>query len=154
MTTVQTKYFGSLEYRQESLYDFPDGIPGFENAKQFLFIDQPLTKPLVFMQSLAQPSLCFAGLPIRCIDPNYKLHIAPEDLGSLQLSPERQPEIGSEVLCLALLSLSEDQPPTANLLAPIIVNLKARLGLQAIQTSSDYSHLHALSGGSMEAPCC
>src|SRR5437879_2832929 len=125
MPTVHTKYFGALEYQSESRYDFPAGIPGFEKDKQFLFIDQPLTKPLVFMQSPAQPGLCFVGLPIHCVDPGYRLSIGPEDLRSLQLPPDRQPEIGSEVLCLALLSLSEDQPPTANLLAPIVVNLQA-----------------------------
>ena len=85
-----------------------------------------MTKPLIFMQSLEQPELCFLGLPIRSVDPGYRLHISEEDLLSLELSPDRQPEIGAEVLCLALVSLSENHPPTANLLAPIVVNLKTR----------------------------
>jgi flagellar assembly factor FliW len=153
MPTLQTKYFGHLEYQHESVYDFAAGIPGFEKEKQFLFVDQPLTKPLIFMQSLEQPELCFLGLPIRSIDPGYRLHISEEDLLSLELSPDRQPEIGADVLCLALISLAENQPPTANLLAPIVVNLKSRRAAQAIQADTDYSHQHPLGCGIEAAPC-
>ena len=153
MPTLQTKYFGYLEYQQESVYYFAAGIPGFEKEKQFLFVDQPVTKPLIFMQSLEQPELCFLGLPIRSVDPGYRLHIGEEDLLNLDLSPDRQPEIGADVLCLALVSLSENHPPTANLLAPIVVNLKTRRATQAIQVDTDYSHQHRLCSGIEAAPC-
>jgi len=146
MPQVHTKYFGFLEYMPDNLYDFPAGIPGFEENKQFLFIDQPVTKPLVYMQSLTDPGLCFVALPILCVDPEYRLHIGPEDLKLLRCAADRQPRIGDEVLCLALLSLAEQQPPTVNMLAPVVVNLKTRTGLQAIQIDTEYSH-------KQEVPC-
>jgi flagellar assembly factor FliW len=34
--------------------------------------------------------------------------------------------------------------PTANLLAPIVVNLRNRRAVQAVAAESDYSHQHAL----------
>src|SRR5262245_23254836 len=151
MPTIQTTFFGFLNHKPNSVYEFPDGIPGFEDEKQFVFIDQPSTKPLVFMQSVAHSEVCFLGLPIRTIEPNYRLHVSTEDLLSLSLPPDRQPEIGAEVLCLALISVSEGQPPTANLLAPIIVNLAGRRGVQAIQVDTDYSHQHTF--GTEEALC-
>jgi len=38
--------------------------------------------------------------------------------------------------------VAEGKMPTANLLAPVVVNLKTRRGLQAIQVDSSYSHQH------------
>ena len=153
MGTLATKYFGNLDYSEESVFEFPQGIPGFDDEKRFLFIEQPLTRPMVFMQSMSQVSLCFLALPIRAVYSDYRLHMSGEDLGSIGLAPDRQPEIGADVLCLALISLDSGQPPTANLLAPIVANLKARKAVQAIQIDTDYSHQHALECATPEAPC-
>ena len=47
------------------------------------------------------------------------------------------------MLCLTVLSVRETGP-TANLLAPIVVNLRNRKAVQAVAAESDYSHQHAL----------
>jgi len=123
---------------------FPDGIPAFEQEKRFLALCQPINEPLVFLQSLANPDLCFATLPALSACPGYQLSMAPEDLDALSLEKDRQPAIGGEVLCLTILSIEENAPPTANLLAPIVVNLRTLRGCQAIQTDSPYSHREVL----------
>jgi len=123
---------------------FPDGIPAFEQEKRFLALRQPINEPLVFLQSLANPNLCFATLPVLSACPGYQLSMAPEDIRALGLEGVRQPAIGRDLLCLAILSLEENTPPTANLLAPIVVNLNTLRGRQAIQTDSSYSHREVL----------
>jgi flagellar assembly factor FliW len=140
----ETRYFGPVEYKEESVMVFPDGIPAFEHEKRFLAMRQPISEPLVFLQSVANPSVCFATLPAAAACPGYKLRMAPEDLRALGLEKSRQPAIGSDVLCLAILSLEEHAPPTVNLLAPIVINLNTLRGRQAIQTDSPYSHREAL----------
>ncbi len=122
---------------------FPDGIPAFEQERRFLALRQPINEPLVFLQSLANPNLCFATLPALSACPGYQLNMAPEDLHALGLEGG-QPAIGRDVLCLIILSLEENAPPTANLLAPIVVNLHTLSGRQAIQTDSPYSHREVL----------
>ncbi|MGA2591524.1 MAG: flagellar assembly protein FliW [Bryobacteraceae bacterium] len=139
-----TRYFGPVEYAEESVMVFPDGIPAFEQEKRFLALRQPINEPMVFLQSLANPSLCFATMPALAACPHYQLNMSPEDLDALGLERGRQPAIGCDVLCLAVLSLEEDAPPTANLLAPIVVNLHTLRGRQAIQTDSPYSHREVL----------
>jgi flagellar assembly factor FliW len=52
--------------------------------------------------------------------------------------------IGSEVLCLTILSVEKNAPPTANLLAPIVVNLHTQRARQVIQVDSAYSHREKL----------
>jgi flagellar assembly factor FliW len=135
-----TRYFGRVEYQQNSVLVFPAGIPAFEEEKSFLAIRQPLNEPLVFLQSLSNRNLCFVTLPVGSACPNFQLSIPAEDLDALDLATDRQPVMGREVLCLTIISLEENEPPTANLLAPIVVNLKTQRGRQVIQTESPYSH--------------
>ena len=140
MPSVATKYFGTLSYADESVYDFPQGLPAFEREKAFVLVQLPERAPLVFLQSLASPALCFLAFPILVVDPDYQLAIAPEELEALGLDAQRQPELGPEVLALALVSLHADFSATANLMAPIVLNLKSRRGLQSIRRDARYSH--------------
>lgn len=146
MTRIQTKCFGEMSYSEDAVFEFPNGLPGFEDERLFVFLSQPATHPLMFMQSLAQSSLCFILLPILAADPNYQLTLSPEDLEALHLAPDRQPHIGTELLCAGMVCTGgENRPyPTVNLLSPIVLNLQKRIGIQAIQTLSGYSHRHPL----------
>ncbi|HVN04285.1 MAG TPA: flagellar assembly protein FliW [Bryobacteraceae bacterium] len=140
----ESRYFGTLEYHADSIMEFPDGIPAFEHERRFLAVRQPINAPLVFLQSLADPNLCFATLPVQHACPGFRLHMTPEDRAALGFSGPRQPLIGRDVLCLAILSFEEHAPPTANLLAPLVVNLRTQQGRQAIQVDSRHSHREAL----------
>lgn len=140
MPLVKTKYFGNMDYVEESVFEFPFGLPAFENEKQFVFIEAADHAPLVFLQSVSTAGLCFLALPIQVVDANYRLAISEEDLSALNLDIDRQPQIGRRVLGLALVSLRDGFPATANLMAPIIINLDTRRALQAIRQDSTYSH--------------
>lgn len=143
MTLLETTNFGPIAFEQESVLEFPRGLPGFEDCRRFVAVQIPQTAPLVFLQSLEQSSLCFTTMPVQSVDPNYHLRVVPEDLALVELPTERQPRIGPDVLCLAVLSLRESGP-TANLLAPLVVNLANRIAVQAVAPESEYSHQHAL----------
>jgi flagellar assembly factor FliW len=144
MPSVATKYFGTLTCPEESVFDFPEGLPGFEQDKGFVLIEAPESAPLVFLQSLQRADLCFLAFPILVVDKNYRLAIAPEDLGDLGLDVRRQPTLGDEVIALALVALHDGLVATANLMAPILLNVKTRRGLQAIRRDSLYSHGHPI----------
>jgi len=154
MLAVETKYFGTLSLAEESVFHFPQGLPAFEEEKSFVLIEAPkLTEapkedaPLVFLQSATRSSLCFAAFPIQAVDKGYQLAIAAEDLEDLGLDVERQPDLYTEVMVLALVSLNDKLLATANLMAPIVLNLKTRCGLQAIRRDSRYSHQHPVAPG-------
>jgi flagellar assembly factor FliW len=159
MPSLETKYFGTLPYAHESVFDFPQGLPAFEEEKSFVLIggskghgpnedgpkgDGSEGVPLVFLQSMARASLCFAAFPILAVDNNYQLAITPEDLEGLGLATARQPMLGAEVMVLALVSLHDELLATANLMAPVVLNVETRCGLQAIRRDSRYSHEHPI----------
>lgn len=144
MPEIYTTCFGTLAYDEETILRFPAGLPGFPDQLHFLAIEQPVHKPLVFLQSLSRPELCFITLPVSVIDSGYRLAIGPEDLAALALATDRQPVLGKDVLCLAIISAAEHTAPTANLLSPVVINLQTRVALQAIQPDANGSHRHPL----------
>src|SRR5271168_4414677 len=117
MATTQTRQFGLLEYDPNAVLEFPAGLPGFENQTRFVLMEKPAHAPILFLQSLQSPDLCFPAAPIALIDPAYELAIIDEDLRRLKLVETRQPVANSDVVCLALLCAAENGPLTANLLA-------------------------------------
>ena len=144
MTQVLSKYFGPLEYREQDVVRFPSGLPAFEEEHEFLVIENASQAPLIFIQSIRQPGLCFLALPVLAIDPGYNFAVTAEDIDKLGLDATRQPAIGTEVDCLAIIAAPEDGTATANLLAPIVINRKNRMAVQAIRVDSTYSHQHVL----------
>ncbi|MEI9976895.1 MAG: flagellar assembly protein FliW [Ignavibacteriota bacterium] len=155
MPHIRTAYFGELDYENGTVFHFPFGLPGFEQENAFLFLKQPHTEPLLFLQSLVNPRLCFILLPILAVAPNYAMHVDAEDLAALNLNSARQPRIGQDILCAAIVTPGggPDGAPTANLMAPVVVNLKEQTGMQVIQAGSPYSHRHPIAVGKEVAPC-
>ena len=143
MLSVETKYFGAISYEPDAILEFPRGLPGFEDRRQFLALNFDNTRPLIFLQSLEDTRLCFITLPVLVIDPQYQLRVSNEDREVLELPAGWSLRMGEDVLCLAVVSLRESGP-TANLLAPVVVNLRNRKAVQAVEAESGYSHQHAL----------
>ena len=135
------------------MFEFPYGLPGFENDTLFVLIELAQHAPLVFLQSLSRKELCFLAFPVQVVDREYRLGVTPEDLNALDLEPTRQPEAATEVLVLALVSLHDKFSATANLMAPIVINLRTRQALQAIRQDSLYSHQHLIQPHAMEGVC-
>lgn len=153
MPLCDTKYQGTLEYSEESVIGFPLGLFGFETEKKFLALEPPGAAPVVLLQSASTPQLCFITLPVLVVDPHYRLAISAEDFEELGLPPGRQPRIGEEVLCLVLITIKPGRPTTANLLAPLVVNLKTMRAVQAISMDGPYSHQQAFLAPEEQAAC-
>lgn len=143
MPLLETKHFGSVSYAPASDLEFPCGLPGFENRRRFLALRFEHSDPIIYLQSMEDPGLCFLTVPVLVLDQEYRLSVNAEDLDTIGLPADRQPAIGRDALCVAVLSMREDGA-TANLLAPVVVNLKNRKGVQAVMARSGYSHQHEL----------
>jgi flagellar assembly factor FliW len=143
MPHCATKYFGSIDYEETSILHFPAGLPGFGNERRFLSLEQPAHQPLVFLQSLTTPGLCFVALPAKSIEPAYELDVEESDLELLEVDPSCVPTTCSDLLSLALVTISETGI-TANLFAPILINTRNLRAVQAISPNRRYSHLHPL----------
>lgn len=151
MPTVETKNFGTVQYESGTELVFPRGIPGFEQRREFLALHFADTDPLIFLQSVEDGDLCFVTLPVPAVDRDYRLQVEGEDRELVGLPASGALRIGEDVLCVVVLSIGEEGP-TANLLAPVVVNLHNRRAVQAVAAQSGYSHQHRLAAE--EAVAC
>jgi len=142
MPECETRYFGTISFDEPALIAFPAGLPGFAQCRRFLPLQDASRKPLIFLQSLEQPQLCFLTFPVAVVDPAYRLKMNTDDLALIGL--ERQPDPGDEADCLVIIAFGEDHLPSANLLAPVVINRATGLAVQAVRDDSVYSCRHPL----------
>ncbi len=142
MPECETRYFGTVSFDPPAAITFPAGLPGFAHRRRFLPLEEVSRRPLIFLQSLEDPQLCFLALPIAAVDPDYRLKMNHDDLALVGL--ERQPLPEDEACCWVIVAVGEDRIPTANLLAPVVLNRATGLAVQAVRDDSIYSSRHRL----------
>jgi len=76
MPLLDTKNFGRIAFESRDTIEFPRGLPGFEDRRQFVLIRQERARPLVFLQSLEEPGLCFITAPVLAVDPQFRLKMS------------------------------------------------------------------------------
>lgn len=128
---VDTYLFGSVDVDPEKVIEFPKGLPAFENCKRFMMIhesDKGVPTSLT-LQSLDDPMLAFQIADPTAFGFNYELELTDEEMALLRTpAPE-------DVLVMQMLYKNEDEgkaPITGNFRAPLLINTKARVGLQKV----------------------
>jgi len=150
-TLLFSAYFGTLNLEKAAILSFPQGLPGFETERQFAAIQIPGQHPLIYLQSVATPDLCLLTFPVNAIDSNYRLHVSAEDRDTLELPATEILDTTANLLALAIVSVEQGAGATANMAAPLVVNLKTNLVLQAVQP--DHSLLYNFPLNSLTPPC-
>ncbi len=129
--------FGDVNYEEDRVLDFPQGILGFPNHHRFLMLPHPGGGPFAWLQSVDEPSLAFPVIDPTLIRPDYLPPVRREDLERLGLAAL------NEGIFLAICVIPEDpQEMRANLLAPVVVNPSRRLGTQVVLENTDYQVRH------------
>lgn len=146
MPKCETTQFGPLEYDESAVVHFPSGLPAFEDETRFLLIEQTETAPVVFLQSLSTPRLLFLAVPASVVDAGFQLELLPDERARLELGAEGEIVNGRDYVTLAILTVREGGPATANLLAPVVIAARSRRAMQIIQAESGYSVEQPLAG--------
>lgn len=137
---VKTTRFGILEIDDKMIINFPRGIPGFEELSRFIILPAREAEDFRWLQAVDDPDVA-----LLVIDPfkffgGYSVDIPQDILAELKI---KEP---SDTLLLTTVTIPRDNPEgtTANLLAPIILNLKTNKAVQVILKDSPYSTKHRL----------
>lgn len=120
-----TRQFGELEFDENIIYRFPNGLPGFEELHNFIIIDEKDTEPLRWLLSVDDPNIGLALLEASLIAPAVYRELPPEDRSS-------------PVFVVVVLR-REPEHTTVNLKAPIILNDAERTGKQVVLNSDKFS---------------
>ncbi|PIR01252.1 MAG: flagellar assembly protein FliW [Nitrospinae bacterium CG11_big_fil_rev_8_21_14_0_20_45_15] len=137
----ETTRFGLIEYDEEDILQFPDGLYGFEREKQFVLIpfDPNIDCPLEWMQSLTTPGLAFVVTDPYLYMPDYRWVMTPEEERRIEFSGE------DELKILVIVTLQEIfTNMTGNFVAPLILNSRTQKARQVVLTTQEYDTRHYL----------
>lgn len=138
---ITTSRFGTIEISEKDIIFMPYGMIGFSNDKEFVLLKHAEGSPFLWFQSISNPSLAFVLIDPFLIEPNYEIQLPEEDRNNLQIEKTLD-----KIQTLVVLNISsnngESIKVTANLLAPIVINIEKKLAKQVILFGSMYSHRH------------
>lgn len=134
MNLITTDY-GDIQYSNEDLILFADGIFGFQDLTDFLLIslDDGDDDSILILQSVQKPEISFAVLNPLLFCPDYSPVLTPEELFSLDVSDSG--ELSYYVICVVK---KEQGESTVNLKAPLAINPQTLKGMQVILEGSQY----------------
>ncbi|MGH9017301.1 MAG: flagellar assembly protein FliW [Acidimicrobiales bacterium] len=111
--------------------DFGAGIPGFPASRHFRVESlSPELEPFCVMRSEEEPGISFVLVEPGPLFPDYTIEIDEQHVERLGLQSADD--------ALVLLIVTVGQPPTANLLGPLVVHRRTHAAAQVVQYQSDY----------------
>lgn len=137
---LQTAYFGEIEIDATDVLNFEHGIPGFEEEKQFVLLPIEEDSAYEVLQSVQTADLAFTVTIPYTVEPTYGFDLDDATIQALAITDEK------EVATFVIVSLKETLAnSTANLKAPIVVNVTNKKAKQVILNNEEYAIRHLVS---------
>lgn len=123
------------------LITFPSGFPGFSAARTWTLDQLDETGTVFALRNVEDPTLRFIVVPPGRFFPGYAPAI--DEAASAEIGLDGT----DDALILVVITPGERvEESTGNLLAPVVVNARTRVGAQVVLSGSDHP-LRALLGG-------
>jgi flagellar assembly factor FliW len=135
---LQTKHFGQIEVEEESFISFEEGLPGFENSREYVLINSAdEASPFKWLQSVDEPQIAFAVVNPFTIKKDYAFELSDETVENLGI------EKPGDVAAFSIMVVPEElEKMSMNLKAPVIINSKNRKAAQIILDTDKYTVRH------------
>jgi flagellar assembly factor FliW len=135
---INTALFGTQEINDNDVITFPQGIPGFENNTQFKVFHEEGKPTVHWLQSVEDPELSFSVMEPQLLKLGYEFILDDTQCQLIDLQE------GDDFAVVVMLYKQEgdlaqpgEQVPAyqairANLVAPVVINVRSRKALQAV----------------------
>ena len=131
---IKTGRFGEITIENGEIIQIPQGILGFPEYTQYCLVDPGDETLILWLQSLSNPAIAFPVLEPKIFKPDYSVRLSASELKELQLENVNQSAVFS------ILTIADDVTlMTANLKAPLVINLREQLGKQVVLQENEYS---------------
>jgi flagellar assembly factor FliW len=132
--SIPTDLFGVLDVRAESIVTFRDGLPGFPDDHDWILVDG-VKRGSAWLQSAQNPALAFLLVDPFPLFPGYSVELSPAELQRVGATDQ------SALMVLAIVTLppTREQPATANLQGPVVVNVEGRTAAQIVLNESPWT---------------
>jgi flagellar assembly factor FliW len=123
----------------ENVIQFPLGLLGFEQVKNYVLLSNPGEEPFLWLQMLDGTHKSFLLVSPFLVSQDYQPDIAEDDVNFLGLTgPE-------DALVLNIVTLRGGGQATVNLKGPVVINRHTLVGKQVIPNNvSQYTLSHPL----------
>jgi flagellar assembly factor FliW len=129
---LDTKHFGEINYNEGDVITFREGIPGFFDVTSFILITEGDDTPFSWLQCIEDTDLAFVLMDVKSVLPDYSPDISADSLEGIA--------DGGELVCYNIVVVPQDiSKMRVNLRAPVIINMKTKLGRQVVAQNEDYS---------------
>lgn len=131
---ISTKVFGKVNILEEDIITFENGIIGFEDLRKFVLLGSlDADEILVWLQAVEDEKLAFVVIQPRFFNSDYRPEIKTEEVEDLHAEDQ------AELLLYAIVTVPDDaRKMTANLKAPVIINVKNNLAKQIVLNDDRY----------------
>lgn len=135
---IETKNFGEIEFAEDGVINFSEGIPGFRELKRYIMINDE-ESPFAYLQSIEDGNVSFIIINPYELKKDYTIEIKDQYVAALGGGSAEQ----FSVFVITTL-VSNLEAATVNLLAPIIIQNETRQGMQVILENTKYTTRHKI----------
>ena len=133
MITFSKEATDKVAVDSRQIVTFNSGLIGLPQLKVFALIEDEASLPIRLLQCVSTPEFVFIVINPFTIYPNYDIEISDDDATELGVTSP------GDVLVLAIVTVPEDvRFVTANLLSPIVINMKNKRAKQILLSDTDY----------------
>jgi len=135
---IKTMHFGEIEIDEKTIIVFEEGIPGFDDTKKFVILnDSENDTPFKWLQAVDEVYPALAMISPFEINMDYEIDVDSNTIDLLGIKNT------DDVVIYSVVVIPEDvSKMTANLRAPIIINVANNKGCQMIMDNSSYQVKH------------
>ncbi len=124
---------GEIEVESDAILNFPAGILGFSECRRFALLPHRPGTPFFWLVPVDRTDVAFVVVNPENFFPDYCPKLTQDQLAPLALEPNQDHSLGM----LVVISFREGKP-TANLRAPLIMDLPHRRAVQAVQIGREF----------------
>lgn len=125
---IETTRFGRIEIEDEKIITFTREILGFPTDKKYVLFPHRGNSTFYWLQSVGTPWLAFVVMSPQVFCSDYAFELPDSVQKELKL------ERAEQAFVMVIVTIPKNNPKemTANLLAPLVINMDERLACQVI----------------------
>ncbi len=136
---IKTGRFGEITVKTEDIIRFPLGLLGFQELTEYCLIDPGDETLILWLQSLQQPQVAFPVIEPRVFKTDYIVRLSASELRDLKLANV------SKAAVYNILTIPVNvMEMTANMKAPLVINLNEGWARQVVLQENEYSIKHPM----------
>ena len=138
MPEIESRILGKIEVTDNSLYHLNGSILAFEDYDEFYLVNMDGEGTYKILQSKDDKNICFILIDPFLVFKDYQPDIHDEDIKSLSIESE------SDIYLLTIVTVPKGdlKSMTANLIAPIVFNIKNHKAKQCTALGDKYTTKH------------